>query len=501
MDILRGFESPSPSFTGMDDKIKNETSNNDKIVTESPVGDGYRASVTLSDHLACLQDVDMRQGRIPSSSVNTHRIPAHIPNNSSDFAGAMGGSSSHPCTNNTLIRSNCSAFTATTLNVSNSKNYGERTRPGNYSRHSGDSVDGSLNFQSASQLPLHLPKTPKKETPSDLRLPKYQSRVPHTPSDQPYFYLSSEKEMPSIIQTQKDMSSSFQTLPSVHSSLLPEYHKMSSTPIAKKDFCHIKSGDIFVENAMYDTDFRITKQIDSTKNQNEGQKRRLIDSRESKKLKKLKCEDVVDNEIIHDSCLKSKVLSANDLRHKVPRRDKSEKVDKHDNKVIVKRESRNSDPRLTKLKTDIRRVVSRTDDIACAPLDLKTDDFALRDRSPVDSDGNNVADNIHIDPDKLLTIQTWIDNLQPDPPSSFQSIADKEDMRRTSPDSGVISITYSNDSDNRRIVVAGDKCGQTVDSGISSVSNNTVFPSNVESWQNPLIHPPQIQQNNCWRGN
>jgi hypothetical protein len=258
---------------------------------------------------------------------------------------------------------------------------------------------------------------------------------------------------------------------------------------------------------MYDTDFRITKQIDSTKNQNEGQKRRLSDSGELKKLKKLKCEDVVDNdvinltkEIIHDSCLNSKVLSANDLRHKVSRREKSEKVDKHDNIVIVKRESRNSDPRITKLKTDVRRVVSRTDDTGCAPLDLKSEDVALRDRSPVDSDGNNVADDIHIDPDKLLSIQTWIDNLQPDPPSSFQSIADDEDMRRTSPDSGVISITYSNDSDNRRIVVAGDKCGQTIDSGISSVSNNTVFRSNVESWQNPPIHPPQIQQNNCWRG-
>lgn len=506
MDILRGFESPSPSSTGMDNKIKNETSKNDKIVTESPdlrVGDGYRSSVTLSDQLACVQDVDMRQGRIPCSSLNTHRIPAHIPNNSSDSAGAMGD----PYTNNTLIHSNYSAYTATTLNVSNSKNYGERTRPGNYSRHSGDSVDGSLHFQSASQLPLQLPKTPKKETPSDLRLPKTQSRVPLTTSDQPSFHLSSEKDMSSIFQTQKDMSSSFQTLPSVHSNLLPEYHKMSSTPILKKDHCPSKSGDRFAQNTVYDTDFRITKQIDSTKNQNEGRKRRLSDSGESKKLKKLKCKDVVDNdvidlakEIIPDSCLNSKVLSANDLRHKVPRRDKSEKVDKHDNIVIVKRESRNSDPRLTKLKTDVRRVVSRTDDTGCAPLDLKSEDFALRDRSPVDSDGNNVADNIHIDPDKLLSIQTWIDNLQPDPPSSFQSIADDEDMTRTSPDSGVISITYSNDSDNRRIVVAGDRCGQTVDSGISSVSNNTVFRSNVESWQNPLIHPPQIQQNNCWRG-
>jgi hypothetical protein len=97
MDILRGFESPSPSFTGMDNKIKNETSKNDEIVTESPdfrVGDGYRSSVTLCDQLACLQDVDLRQGRIPCSSLNTHRILAHIPNNSSDSAGAMGGSSS-----------------------------------------------------------------------------------------------------------------------------------------------------------------------------------------------------------------------------------------------------------------------------------------------------------------------------------------------------------------------------------------------------------------------
>ncbi|CAC5417354.1 unnamed protein product [Mytilus coruscus] len=475
MEILHGSE--SPVHTNIPQR---------SLIRQSQSGSGqlYRKPYSFDDQLASMQDVDMRKRIVPHSSYQHDQRPMLSHSSHTNYQQR-----SVPKTENTTH----SLLTASTVSASDSRNYYERTIV-NEPLRTDDDADGIRSLNNRSLYPLRLPITPDNS----------YSFVPHTPSEQPSL-------------SERDLSSSFQTLPSVHSSLLPGYHQYSSTPIEKRNNVQNKANIRYPEsNKLFqgnmDTDLRIertikndieNKSVFKQKTLNEERKRRLSDLWTSQNdVKKVKCSSSPNNteeylfnvksdtNEVNNLIQRPKVLSANDLRHKVLKKQENQ----HNNMPQDLRNKKKSCKLETETgKSDIRKVVSHAESTGCNFSDLRSEDVFQRDHSPVDSEEHNKTD-VHIDHDKLLSIQTWIDNLQPD--ASFCAEEEESSSKRTSPDSGVLSITYSNDLDNRRIVVEkGAQPLKTVDSGISSVSNNTVFQPIVEP-----LRSSQVYQNTCWKG-
>lgn len=411
-------------------------------------------------HVASMYDTDLRRGHQPISK-HSHSTVV----------------SSQPTVRQQIIQNHPhnSLFTASTVSASTSQKFDEQTLVEN--------VDNSIHFHRNSQFPLNLP----------IASNMGNSFLPHTPRD-----------LPSM---DKDLSTS--TLPSVHIDQLPDYLRFSSTPIVKHNNMENSVSARFRSNNLpidhWDKDFRIQRTVKNEiplnnaeggfSENREDKKRRLSDLWKSQKSKRLKTDENIDsdNGILNqpnlmDSSQLTKTLSANDLRHKVRRHD----PDKNQSTVVSPESCSYDQARTNKLlmEVDIRKVVSGK--VNCDMQELRYDNTIERDRSPVDSDENNIieTENVRIAPDKLLSIQTWIDNIEP----GTGHLLEDEDAssKRTSPDSAVLSITYSNDFDNRRIVVEKGPPHRTVDSGISSVSNATVFQPITEHWKN--------QPNTCWKG-
>ncbi|XP_076093604.1 uncharacterized protein LOC143064575 isoform X1 [Mytilus galloprovincialis] len=511
MEILHGSESPVRTNIPHKNFIPQRQSGSGQL---------YAKPYSFDDQLASMQDVDMRKGLLPHP-IYQRPLPSHSSQTNYQQRSVPKIENTHKH----------SLLTASTVSASDSRNYHEQTIVNEplWTDVDADRIKSSSN---RSLYPLRLPITPDKSC----------SFVPHTPSEQPSL-------------SERDLSSSFQTLPSVHSSILPGYHQYSSTPIDKRNNVQNKANSSYPEsNKLFqsnmDTDLRIertikndieNKSVFKQNTANEERKRRLSDLWTSQKdVKKVKCNISSNNKEeylcnvksdtyeVNDLIQRPKVLSANDLRHKVLKKHENQNNNMPQdlrNKVLSKKGAQSFFQQETDLKhiklesdncgtdsnkpfipkkkiceleteagkSDIRKVVSNAESTGCNFSDLRSEDVFERDQSPKDSEEPNKTD-VHIDHDKLLSIQTWIDNLQPN--ASFCADEEESSSKRTSPDSGVLSITYSNDLDNRRIVVEkGTQPMKTVDSGISSVSNNTVFQ--------PIVEPSRSSQNypnTCWKG-
>lgn len=444
-------------------------------------------SATFLDHdihLASVHDVDMRRG--PQSGYHYGQssqlsLPMKKP-----LAFSFRGDNQTP---------HISQFSASMVSAPIYQSYGEQSVVDNF--------DGVVHVENSSQFPLKLPITPS----------KCNSFMPHTPSD-----------LPSM---DKDLSTSVQTLPSVHSDRLPDYLRFSSTPIVKQNNVGNTLSARFQSNSVSETesmdkDFRIQRTVKNEQTSNtadtgphersDERKRRLSELWKSQKNKKFKTDvqtnsdnTLLSHQISTDSSRPTKALGANDLRHKVMKKHETMKSLGKNNDLrtalIVQKNTTpiNDNIKNVKIKplmdVDVRKVVSCSVPSNCDMQVLRYDSTIERDRSPVDSDENNIVEteDVHIAPDKLLSIQTWIDNIEP----GTGHLLEDEDTssKRTSPDSAVLSITYSNDFDNRRIVVEKGPPYRTVDSGISSVSNATVFQPITDTWKSQQTH-----HNNCWKG-
>lgn len=147
---------------------------------------------------------------------------------------------------------------------------------------------------------------------------------------------------------------------------------------------------------------------------------------------------------------------------------------------------------------DLRNVISKK-----KKEKFKKDTRIIKNRTPSPID-ENLPECLKQDPDKLKSIQIWVSQCDNQEFSDENSEIGQHTTVSgpLSPDSGRLSVSCDHSVDGRKVVL-----GDTVDSGLSSLSNLTKSSYNcnfnglvTNKTDFGIIGPPADNSNNIWRG-